>query len=153
MKVVGSLRQYRLRVTHFLLNTQCAAALPPCLNLRMKNASGTPMNATTPKIRKQSRKANIAACCCTIAYTCARALTDASAMLEPCSRKRLVIPVTVAFSGWSKVVTCVTNTDWWYCIRRDSSVVTRAIPKLPPWFRKRLVRLDALLFFSLGRYE
>ena len=33
------------------------------------------------------------------------------------------------------------------------TVVTKAIPTLPPWFRNRLVRLEALLFLFFGKKE
>ena len=38
--------------------------------------------------------------------------------------------------------------DWWKFWRRSETVVTKAMPKLPPQLRKKLVSEDALLFWS-----
>ena len=36
--------------------------------------------------------------------------------------------------------------DWWKFWRRSETVVMKAMPKLPPQLRKKLVREEALLF-------
>ena len=38
--------------------------------------------------------------------------------------------------------------DWWKFWRRSAMVVMKAMPKLPPQLRKKLVSEEALLFWS-----
>ncbi len=38
--------------------------------------------------------------------------------------------------------------DWWKFWRRSLTVVMKAMPKLPPQLRKKLVSDEALLFWS-----
>ena len=42
---------------------------------------------------------------------------------------------------------------WWKFWRRSAMVVAKAMPKLPPQLRKKLVRDEALLFWSGRSWE